>query len=192
MTIKNWKKEIWSIPNILSMFRLILIPVYILIYLNATRPEHYYIAAGILAVSCLTDLIDGKVARHFNMVTTVGKILDPIADKLTQFTLTICLSVKYPMLQFVPLLFVIKEVFQVVMGLIHLRRGHMLPGALAAGKVCTAVLFLSLIALVLFPQLDMAVVDIIAITDICFLSNAFVHYFFAYFSGDSQIQDIQE
>ena len=192
MFISNWKKEVFTIPNLLSLFRLALIPVYVGIYLNAKEPQEYVSAAVILAVSCLTDLVDGFIARRFHMVSVVGKILDPIADKLTQFTLTICLSVKYPMLQFVLLLFVIKEVFQVVMGLIHLRRGHMLPGALAAGKVCTAVLFLSLIVLVLFPQLDMAVVDIIAITDICFLSNAFVHYFFAYFSGNSQIQDIQE
>ena len=57
--MKNWKKEILSIPNLLSLFRLALIPVYILIYLNATNAAGYYLAAAVLAVSCLTDLIDG-------------------------------------------------------------------------------------------------------------------------------------
>ena len=92
MLIKNWKKEIFSIPNLLSFFRLALIPVYAYIYLNATQMHQYVLAGTIMAVSCLTDMIDGKIARHFNMIPTVGKILDPIADKMTQFTLTLCLS----------------------------------------------------------------------------------------------------
>ena len=105
MYIKNWKKEILTIPNLLSLFRLVLIPVYIVIYLNARNLPDYYLAAGILAVSCLTDLIDGKVARHFNMITTIGKILDPLADKATQFSLIICLTVRYPILWNIVVLF---------------------------------------------------------------------------------------
>ena len=88
------KKEIFSLPNVLSMIRLALIPLYIVIYLNAVDIAHYYISAGILAVSCLTDLIDGQIARHFNMVTTLGKVLDPFADKATQFTLILCLAIR--------------------------------------------------------------------------------------------------
>ena len=122
MTIKNWKKEIWSIPNLLSLLRILLIPVYIVLYLEA----HYYVAGGILAVSCLTDLLDGKIARHFDMVTTLGKILDPLADKLTQFALIVCLMVRYPILWTVLVLFVVKESFQMVAGVINFSRGHML------------------------------------------------------------------
>ena len=123
MFINDWKKEVFTIPNLLSLFRLVLIPVYVVIYLNATQMHEYFLAGTILAVSCLTDMIDGKIARRFNMISTVGKILDPIADKLTQFTLTLCLSIKYPILRFVLVLFVIKEGFQGIMGLINLRKG---------------------------------------------------------------------
>ena len=98
MFVKDWKKEIFTIPNLLSLFRLVLIPVYVAIYLNARNSTDYYVAAGILAVSCLTDLIDGKIARHFNMISSLGKILDPLADKATQFTLIICLAIKYNVL----------------------------------------------------------------------------------------------
>ena len=192
MFISNWKKEVFTIPNLLSLFRLGLIPVYVGIYLHADRPQEYVAAAVILAVSCFTDLIDGIIARRFHMVSLVGKILDPVADKLTQFTLTLCLSAKYPVLRPVLLLLAVKEGFQAVLGLIHLRRGRMLPGALAAGKVCTAALFLSLITLVLFPRLDTAVVDLIAVGDICFLSYAFICYILAYFGGSAQMQDLQE
>lgn len=105
MFITNWKKEILTIPNFLSLFRLLLIPVYMRIYLEG----NYSLAAGILVVSCLTDAVDGWIARRFHMISNLGKLLDPVADKATQFTLTLCLSLDYPVLHPVLLLFVIKE-----------------------------------------------------------------------------------
>lgn len=192
MFINDWKKEVFTIPNLLSLFRLVLIPVYVVIYLNATQMHEYFLAGTILAVSCLTDMIDGKIARRFNMISTVGKILDPIADKLTQFTLTLCLSIEYPILRFVLVLFVIKEGFQGIMGLINLRKGKMLPGALLAGKVCTTVLFLSLIVLVLLPDMRPEIVNAIALMDTAFLSYSFVTYVFAYFGKNVKVQDMEE
>lgn len=192
MFINDWKKEVFTIPNMLSLFRLVLIPVYVVIYLNAAEMREYFIAGTILAVSCLTDMIDGKIARHFNMISTVGKILDPIADKLTQFTLTLCLSIKYPVLRFVLVLFVIKEGFQGVVGLVNLRKGKMLPGALLAGKICTTVLFISLIVLVLMPSLKPEIVNAIAILDTAFLSYSFITYIFAYYGKNVKVQDMEE
>ena len=190
MFIKNWKKEIFTIPNLLSLFRLLLIPVYAGIYLSATEDYQFALAGGILAVSCLTDMVDGKIARRYNMITTLGKVLDPLADKLTQFTLTICLSLKYPVLYPVLALFVIKELFQLALGIIFLRKGKMLPGALMAGKVCTTVLFVSLIALVLFPQMDDLAVTLIAIVDTTFLAISFVSYIVAYLGKEVKVRDI--
>ena len=190
MFSKDWKKELFTIPNLLSLFRLVLLPVYVYIYLDATERYQYITAGSIMAVSCLTDMVDGKIARHFNMISTVGKILDPLADKVTQFTLTICLSLKYPALRPVLILFVIKEIFQLVMGLVHLRRGKMLPGALMAGKVCTTILFVSLIAMVLFPGMDPRLVDTLALLDGLFLAYAFVSYILAYLGKDTKVQDL--
>lgn len=192
MFINDWKKDVFTIPNMLSLFRLVLIPVYITIYLKATESKDYFIAGSILIVSCLTDLIDGKVARHFNMISTLGKILDPIADKLTQFSLIICLSIRYPVLRFVVVLFFVKELFQGVVGLVHMRHGKMLPGALMAGKVCTTVLFISLILLVLLPELSETVVNWIALIDTGFLIFSFVSYVFAYFGKNAKVQDMNE
>jgi len=189
--IKNWKKDILTIPNLLSLFRLVLIPVYMTIYLNATRPAHYITAGIILAVSCLTDMIDGKIARKFNMISTVGKILDPLADKATQFTLIICLSIKYPVLWHLVPLFVIKESFQLIAGVLTLRHGKMLTGAQLTGKICTTVLFVSLIILVLMPDIDKTAVNIITIVDAVFLSIAFIDYIHVYFGHGNQVQDLE-
>jgi cardiolipin synthase len=192
MIIRDWKKDLLTIPNLLSLFRLMLIPVYVTIYLRATDAVDYAIAAGILAVSCLTDMIDGKIARHFNMISTVGKVLDPLADKATQFTLTICLAIRYPVLWHLALLFVIKEGFQLIAGLLTFRKGKMLTGALITGKVCTCVLFVSLILLVLMPNLDPWVINIITIVDGCFMFMSFVHYATVYYRQSPKIQDITD
>lgn len=190
MFIKNWKKDVFTIPNILSLFRIFLIPVYISVYLEAEEMRDYFLAGGILAVSCLTDLVDGKIARHFNMISTLGKFLDPLADKLTQFSLIICLSITHPVLRFVMVLFFIKEVFQLIFALVHYRQGKMLPGALMAGKVCTTILFISLILLVLFPWLNETVVNCIALLDTCFLIFAFIRYVMAYFGTNPKVEDL--
>ena len=189
--MKNWKKDLFNIPNMLSLFRLALIPVYIRIYLQATRPEHYYLAGGILAISCLTDMVDGKIARHFHMVTTLGKVLDPAADKFTQLALTVCLSMRYPVLRPVLVLFVVKELFQLFACILAFQQGKGLDGALMAGKICTTVLFLSFIVLVLFPDQAPGAVNAIALTDGLFLTISFVQYMFAYFGKHAEVQDLE-
>lgn len=191
MIIKNWKKDILTIPNMLSLFRLVLIPIYIVIYLNAQTATDYYIAGGILAVSCLTDAIDGKIARHFNMVSTLGKILDPLADKITQFTLVLCLAIRHPVLWILVSLFVVKESFQLVAGFMTLRRGKMLTGALLSGKISTTVLFVSLILLVLLPNLSPMAVQIITLIDCVVLVVAFIGYARTYYTQSPMIQKLE-
>ena len=186
----NWKKEILTIPNLLSLFRLVLIPVYVTIYLNASEPGHYFLSAAILAVSCLTDMIDGKIARKYNMISTLGKILDPLADKITQLTLIVCLTVRYQVLQSLFVLFFVKEMFQLVLGAVYLRKGRILKGALFSGKLCTTVLFISLILLVMLPNLSQNIVNNIAILDCVFLAVAFADYFMAYFVKRDKIEDL--
>lgn len=191
MIIKDWKKDILTIPNLLSLFRLVLIPIYIVIYLNAQTATDYYIAGGILAVSCLTDAIDGKIARHFNMISTLGKILDPLADKITQLTLVLCLAIRYPVLWLLVSLFVVKESFQLVAGFMTLRRGKMLTGALLAGKISTTVLFVSLILLVLMPNLSPVGVNIITAVDCVVLVVAFIGYAKTYYTQSPMIQELE-
>ena len=192
MIIKDWKKEILTIPNMLSLFRLLLIPVSIIVYLKADSQSDLILAAAILAVSCLTDMIDGKIARHFNMISNVGKILDPLADKLTQFSLIICLISRYHTLLYLVPLFVIKEIFQLVAGGISMKKGKMLKGAQLTGKISTTVLFISLIVLVMLDNLSAAVVNTITTIDFLVLLIAFADYVLVYYKKDSKFQSLNE
>ncbi len=191
MFTKDWKKDLFTIPNLLSLFRLVLIPVYVVIYLNAQTDADYYLAAAILAVSCITDMIDGKIARHFNMISNTGKILDPLADKATQFTLIVCLAIRYPILLVLIVLFVIKEGFQGIAGLMILRRGEILKGALISGKICTTVLFISLIILVMIPHISQTALYIITAVDCLFMLISFFDYARLYYTHGSMIQSLE-
>ena len=191
MVIRSWKKELFTIPNLLSFFRIALIPVYMIIYLNANENYHYYVSGAILAVSCLTDMIDGKIARKFNMISTFGKFLDPLADKATQFTLIVCLALRYPVLWYLVCPFVAKEIFQLVAAAVAYKKGKMLDGALLSGKLCTTVLFISLILMIMIPSFSNTTVSIITCIDTVFVLIAFVDYFLAYFGKNKRIYDFQ-
>lgn len=191
--MKDWRKDILTIPNLLSTIRIILIPVYLVIYLRADSAAGYTLAAAILAVSCLTDMVDGYIARRFNMISTFGKLLDPVADKATQFCLLVCLAVEYPVLWSLLTLFMIKEGFQFIAMWIAYRNGKMLKGALLSGKISTAVLFLSLIAMVLLHgSISMSAVRILTGVDGVFMLIAFLHYVVTYWKDSPMIQDITE
>ena len=74
------KGQVFTVPNLLSLFRLILIPFIVVYYF--TGPQT--VAIVLIAVSAFTDVIDGRIARRFHMISNLGKILDPLADKLTE------------------------------------------------------------------------------------------------------------
>ncbi len=129
---------------------MILVPVYLVLYFHAKDTRGYMLAAAVLAVSALTDMLDGKIARRFNMVTSLGKILDPVADKVTHGAVALSLSFRFPLMCYVLILFLVKETFMGVMGLyVMKRRGRMMDGAQWYGKLCTAVLFVLLLVLLL-------------------------------------------
>ena len=191
MLVKNWKKEICTIPNLLSLFRLALIPVYMNIYLRADGPEDYTTAGIVLALSCFTDLIDGKIARAFNMISNVGKVLDPLADKLTQLALIICLSHRWKALRYLLVFFLFKEFWQLFVMMGFLRKGKGLNGALMSGKVSTTVLFSSLVLMVLWPSMSERVVNVLTTVCFGFLLYAFGDYVRAYFGKNKKIYDVE-
>ena len=136
------QNKILTIPNLLSLFRLLLIPLIIWMY---TFKKEYFAAGTLLILSGLTDLADGFIARHFNAVSNVGKILDPIADKLTQAAMLFCLVTRFPLMAAPLGVLVLKEIFIGTTGLLMIRKTGEVIGADFHGKVATTLLYIMMI-----------------------------------------------
>lgn len=173
---KMTAKEIFSIPNLMGYFRILLIPVFSWIYVHADGVWDYYTAAVLVGISGLTDMLDGKVARKFNMITELGKFIDPLADKLTQGALVLCFAVRYPLMRAVLVLFILKEGFMGIMGLLLLPRGKKLDGAMWFGKVCTAVLYVLLFILLLFPGISLTAANLLIVVCGAFMLFSLIMY----------------
>ena len=170
------KKDIFTIPNLLSLIRLGLVPVYTSLYLRGNLPS----ALIVLAFACLTDLLDGFIARRFHMVSNLGKFLDPLADKITQLALLLCLPTRYPLVKSLIPLFLAKELTQCGLAYFHFRQGKMLSGALLTGKLSTATLFSSFLALMFFQGLPIHIVKILVLSDAAVMTLALSSYFLAF------------
>ena len=183
-----------TLASKITLVRVAFIPLFmIFMYLSGGYAGLWmWLSLGVFIIASLTDYVDGQIARKRNQVSDFGKFLDPLADKLTQLSLIICLSIRYPVLRGVLILFVIKELFQVSSVCILFRRGRVLPGALFAGKLCTTVLFVSFTVLILIPDLPTKIVTAAAILDAAFLAYSFISYFLAFFGKNHKLQDIQE
>ena len=152
------RKDIFTIPNILSYFRIALIPVFVFLFYVAYHRHsmgYQYAAVSVLLFSGLTDMLDGWIARKFNQITELGKIVDPLADYLTQFAVVVCLAVVYwPLIPVIALL-VIKEISMAVLGVVFLHKGKKLPGAQWYGKVSTGVFYAVMFILLAVPYSEM-------------------------------------
>lgn len=179
--MKNLRREVFSIPNIMGYFRIILIPIFLYFYYNATSIKDYYIVAGIVCISGITDFLDGYIARKFNMITELGKFIDPLADKLTQAALVFSLAFRYELMWYLVGLFIIKEGFMAIMGIIMLRKGKKLDGAKWFGKLCTAILYIVMFILILFPKINDIRANLLILVCLIFMLISFVLYIQVYY-----------
>lgn len=147
------KKDFFTIPNMMGYFRILIIPVFLWLYYSADSTKEYVVSFVVLAISYLTDLFDGKIARKFNCVTEFGKMLDPIADKLTQCAIAVAVSFRYPAMITFLVLFVAKEFYMGVIGLYLLKKYHVLHGAQMYGKAYTWVVDVGVMALLFFTNM---------------------------------------
>ena len=134
----TYQKKIITIPNILSFFRLCLIPVIVWLY---TVKQDYLWTLLILLMSAITDIVDGIIARKCNMISDFGKAFDPVADKLTQMAMLFCLVSRFPYIMIPFVLLVVKEVFTGITALITIKRTNTVKGAVWHGKLTTVALY---------------------------------------------------
>ena len=136
------RNKIFTVPNILSFCRLAMIPLIVYCYIWL---ENSLLTAGLLLLSGITDVADGIIARTFNMVSELGKALDPIADKLTQAVVLVCFISKFPYVLAAVVVFAVKEILNGLGNLRLMRSTGKVHGALWHGKISTALLYIVMI-----------------------------------------------
>lgn len=147
------------IPNIISGIRIALIPVFVSLYLAG----HQMQAAIVLGISGLTDMLDGNLARRFGWTSQLGKVLDPVADKLTLLSVCVLLLIKLEDYRIFFVILLIKDLIMLVLGGHLIKNGVVLKGAKWFGKLGTVVFYVGMVALWLFDMPHWAIVTILTI-----------------------------
>ena len=136
-----------NIPNILSVIRILLVFVFVYVLFALNSPLWALI---VFLVAGATDVVDGFLARRFNWITNLGKILDPFADKLMQCTVLVCLCIK----DIIPLWFVIpfflKEGTTLLIGLIVIKRRNVVVVSKWYGKAAVCLFYATVVVSVVF------------------------------------------
>ena len=138
-TKTDYQSKILTIPNMLSLLQIFLIPLMIWLY---CFKKDYILTCAVLTFSGITDVFDGIIARKCNMTSDFGKVFDPIADKLTQLTVLACLIMQFKLMLVPAVLLVIKELSDLLTGFLTFRKTGDVLGAEWHGKVTTILLYL--------------------------------------------------
>lgn len=169
--------KISNIPNILSVFRICLVPVFI--YLFQIEKNHGF-AVFVFLLAGVTDVVDGFLARHFNWTSNLGKILDPFADKCMQIAALFCLGLSGFVSPWIVAILVLKEFILLVGGLRALKKDKVYVQSNWYGKAGTVAFYIIATLLVLVNNMSDALRLILGILLILFMMFALIMYVFSY------------
>ena len=161
-------KRNFSVPNVISLIRLAIIPFMVWFYLEGKLVW----AVAMVAISGLSDAIDGYIARHFNQITPLGKVLDPVADKLTQIALGVCLVFSFPFVLPLVILLVIKDALMLFWGVRLLKAGQSPFSARWWGKVATIAFYIGVLVIMAFDD-KMGITGVFVVSAVIFLLMAY-------------------
>ena len=167
------KEDVLTIPNLLSLVRLLLVPVIVWLYCIRGNTSA---AVAVVAVSGLTDLADGYIARRFHQISDLGKILDPVADKLTQVAMIGCLTARYARMGYLLILIVCKEILMGICSILMIRKEKRVNSSKWFGKMNTVVLYTVMILLFLFPTMPEITADALILVCMATVTLAMIGY----------------
>ncbi len=158
-----WQKEFFSIPNLLSYLRILLLPLFVWVYFAGDPGEANWWALSVMLLSGITDYADGVIARKCDMITEWGKIIDPFADKLTQLTVACCLGIQHPYMSVLFVIMFCKELVTFIYTLVKLKKGLRIDAAMWFGKLATFVFYALMVLVLGFGELLPAAVNHICV-----------------------------
>ncbi len=167
--------RIFTVPNMLSLVRLVIAPFIFYAYVVLKK---YNLAAILVVASGLTDAADGFIARNFGQTSNLGKVLDPIADKVTQFVMFFCLITRYRLMRILTVVLVVKEVVQALVVWLAYKKERVVHSSKWFGKLNTIFLYSVCVLLMVLPDIDPNVADVMMYASLVMLAVAFFGYLF--------------
>lgn len=163
-----------NLPNLLTVIRILLIPFFIFIFFS-TLDNNLIYSTLIFIIAGLTDVLDGFIARKYNLITKLGQVMDPLADKLMQLTVLICLTIEGYISIWIIIFYGIKELTMILGGIIlYSRKDKVVIPANFYGKFATFLFYVAVLSLS-FPFAYSRALFVVAIT--CSLV-AFLQYLY--------------
>lgn len=179
MTEKKARNQNLTVPNLLSIIRILIVPFFAYYFMK----DNIVVSVILIGISGLSDAVDGFIARRFNQITELGKMLDPFADKITQATVAVCLAIKYPAICPLLILFIIKELLMLALAITLLKKMRKPCAARWYGKVATTLFYVSVIVIVSMSlfEVDKFVFDVVsnillAVTGIMMVYSAYKYF----------------
>ena len=166
------REQVLTIPNAMSAFRIVLIPFIIWTYAG----DRHYLAFALVLLSALSDMLDGLVARKLNMMSDFGKFIDPVADKLTQAALLVCLMTQHRHIYILFIILAVKEIATLGLGALVFKRHDSVNSAKWYGKLCTVVFEGTMMLLMVLPNASEELVHMFMFVCACVMVFAFVMY----------------
>lgn len=173
MKVKFTKKDIMTIPNLLTLFRIIMIPFLVVFYI---KYHNYKATILVLLLSGITDVADGFIARRFNMISDFGKLFDPVADKLTQASLALCLWTRFPNMIYVFILMAIKETIMFITGYMSVKTSGEMLAAVWHGKLNTVLIYTVILTHIIWYNIPMHTSDILLFIVACMMILSLILY----------------
>ena len=171
-----------NIPNLLTIIRLFMVPVFVFTYLSVDSFLGRCLAAGIFLAAAVTDILDGYIARKYNKITDFGKLADPVADKMMQLSAVFCLAYKNRFSFCAIIVFLLKELVLII-GSLNLLKEKFVVQSKRTGKIATVVLFIALMIIMITDEtmINKQVATLIMCVCIIFTVVAFFDYVSIYF-----------
>ncbi len=138
------------IPNILTTVRLFIIPFFVYAMMGM---DNVWLSMALFLFSGITDVVDGWIARHYNMITDVGKVYDPFVDKMMQISALVCLAIKTVIPVWVLCVILLKEITMIIVGIV-LYAKKIVVHSNWYGKLATVAFYAIVLALIAFPHID--------------------------------------
>ena len=177
-----------NIPNLLTILRIVLVPIYLLVFFSNLK-NRFLLAGLIFILAGISDVLDGKIARKYNLITKLGIVLDPIADKMMMFAVLISYTIEKMIPSWILIAIGVKEIVMILGGgILYRYKGKQVIPSNVYGKIATVSFYAATLSMIF--NISTKLSEILFIVTVVLNILAFINYFKIYLSKRNNSEEI--